>query len=369
MVESEIKTESLGSWIKLEKTKLDFIKRDMEELGLEENCKVSIMSVEELEESLGDEFPDYNVDITVSSSNPKNIVVISGYSAIQEKDVKLYYYEHEEILTRQLREYNYKGQLKGIKRASIFEDERYAELDEGTINYAYDENGLKKYAKIDNPFIGEQYLIYDEDGKVEFEITDEYVRQSVKDGDKEYTIIDGYFKPTDNGFTYLSSKPVENLKAEDIKRVVYGDISEEEKASIVADLNEERKEQILNAMKLMPELEWITQEVELDYVEELEDEKIEHPTPEEVVEESIRESVEELRKSGRPYTFEQFIKDAKLEQHIGRAYGGDEFLEKMLEYAKRRSDLKEKNGQAKDLLNKYEQQVHKDGQTQSDEDY
>ena len=132
-------------------------------------------------------------------------------------------------------------------------------------------------------------------------------------------------------------------------------------------MTEERKEQIINAIRLNSKLEWITQEVELDYVEEVEDEKIEHPTPEEVVEESIRETVENLRKSGRPYRFEQFIEDSKLEQHIGRTYGGNEFLEKLLQYANRKMELKERTDIAKDLLNEYEQQSSKDGQTQSDE--
>ena len=362
----ENENRNLSSWLKLERTKLDFIQRDIEELGLDENCEISIITAEEIEGSLENEFPDYNVDITEVSSSKNNIVVIGGYSTSEEKDVKLYYYEDRESLVRQLREYNYKGELKGIKRAAIFEDGKYSELDEGSVSYAYDENGFKKYAKIDNPFGGEQYFIYNEDGKAEFEITDEYVRQWVTDGDKEYIITDGYFKPNDNGgFTYLPSKPVEELKNEDIKRVVYGDISG--KDSIVADLTEERKEQIINAIRLNSKLEWITQEVELDYVEEVENEKIEHPTPGEVVEESIRETVENLRKSGRPYRFEQFIEDSKLEQHIGRTYGGNEFLEKLLQYANRKMELKERTDLAKDLLNEYEQQSSKDGQTQSDE--
>lgn len=369
MVENETKIENVNTWINLEKKKIEFIEKDMEELGLDENCTISIMSAKEIESSLGNEFPDSNVYFTEDNSNKNNIVVISGYSPSKEKDVKLYYSVKEQNLIRQLREYNYKGELKEIHTAGTYKDGTYFDLEDGSIQYAYDENGFKKYAKIDSGLIGEKYWIFNEDGKVEFEITDEYVRQFIIDRDKEYTITDGYFKPTDNGFICLASKPVKELKNEDIKRVVCGEISEKEKELIIKDLTEERKEQIINAMKLIPELEWITQEVELDYVGEYNEEETVYttPTPEEIVEESIIESMEELRESGRPYRFEQFIEDTKLEQHIERAYGGDEFLVKLLEYAKMKTDLKERNVQAKDLLNEYEQNANKDGQTHSDE--
>ena len=369
MIENKRKKGKLDSWINLEKKKIEFIEKDMEELGLDENCTISIMSAKEIESSLGNEFPDSNVYFTEDNLNKNNIVVISGYSPSKEKDVKLYYSAKEQNLIRQLREYNYKGELKEIHTVGTYKDGTYFDLEDGSIQYAYDENGFKKYAKIDSSLKGEEYWIFNEDGKVEFEITDEYVRQFIIDGDKEYTITDGYFRPTDNGFTYLPSKLIEKLRKEDIKRVVYGNISNEEKELIRADLTEERKEQIINAIKLIPELEWFTQEVELDYLEELRDEETVYtnPTPEEVVEESIRESVEELRKSGKPYRFEQFMRDSKLEEHIRRVYGGDEFLTKLLEYAKRKSDLIERNGQAKDLLNEYEEQSNKDKKIQGNE--
>lgn len=303
------KEGNLRTWLNLENMKLDFIKRDIEELGLDENCKISIMTADEIEETLGDEFLDHNVYFTEDNSN--NIIEISGYSPVREKNVKVYYIVKDETIIRQLREYNYKEELKEIHTVASYKDGRYLDLDEGSIQYACDENGFKKYVKISSDLIGDKYWIFNENGEVEFEITDEYVRQLIKDGDKEYTITDGYFKPTDNGFICLPSKAIEELENEDIQRTVFGDVSEEDKKVIIADLTEERKEQIINAIKLITELEWFTQEVELDYVEEFENQEIEHPTPEEVVEESIKESIEELRESGIPYTLEQFIKDTK----------------------------------------------------------
>ena len=298
---------NLKTWLKLESMKLDFIKRDIEELGLDESSKISIMTADEIEETLGEEFPDYNADITFNASDADTIIVISGYSSKENNEVRLYYYEYRESLIRQLRKYNQKGDLEEIKRSMNNEEKSYSELEDGRIHYIYNEDGLKKYAKIEDPFIGYIYLIYDEAGKVEFKILDQSVEQTIKKGDKEYRIIDGYFKPTNNGYICLPPKSLNELKPEDIQRTVFGDISEEDKKVIIADLTEERKAEVIRAMNLVFELEWITQEKKLDELETI----LEEPTPEEVVEQTVRDIIEDLRKSGIPYTLEQFIKDTK----------------------------------------------------------
>lgn len=299
--------KNLRTWVKLESMKLDFIKRDIEELGLDENCKISIMTADEIEETLGEEFPDYNADITFNGSDADTIILISGYSSKENNEVRLYYYEYRESLIRQLRKYNQKGDLEEIKRSMNNEEKSYSEVDDGRIRYIYNEEGVKKYAKIENPFVGDIYLIYDEEGKVEFKISDESIEQIIEDGDKEYRIIDGYFKPTNNGYICLPLKSLSELKPEDIQRIVLGDISEEDKKVIIADLAEERKNEVIRAMNLVFELEWITQKNSFDELETI----LEEPTPEEVAEQTVKDTIEELRKSGIPYTLEQFIEDTK----------------------------------------------------------
>lgn len=297
----------LKTWLQLESMKLDFIKRDIEELGLDESSKISIMTADEIEETLGEEFPDYNADITLNGSAEDTIIVISGYSSKENCEVRLYYYEYSESLIRQLRKYNQRGDLEEIKRSMNKEESSYLELDDGSINYKYDEEGKKKYVKIENPFVGDIYLIYDEEGKVEFKISDESIEQIIKDGNKEYIIIDGYFKATNNGYICLPLKSLSELKPDDIQRIVLGDISEEDKKVIIADLAEERKNEVIRAMNLVFELEWITQKNSFDELETI----LEEPTPEEVAEQTVKDTIEELRKSGIPYTLEQFIEDTK----------------------------------------------------------
>lgn len=380
MVVKERKEETLGSWMKNQRTLLDFIQRDMLELGLDDSCTISILSVEEIEGNLGDEFPSYNSDITECTTNPNNIIVISGYSSIEEHNVKLYYYEQntynkdgEMTVTRQLREYDDGNELQKIERVMLDSNGKYSELDDGVVKYVCDEYGIKEYARIDDPFTGTIYFIYDEKEKVEFKITDEYVDQLIKNGDKEYHIIDGYIEPRPRNeealFSYLPPKTV--IEPGDIKRVVYGDISEEEKDLIIGDFNQSRQEQISNVLQqLVAELNWMTQTVKFEDLEEMEDlqnpeelgEEFQWPEPEENVEEDINACIGQLRKS-----VEQYKVLTLLEKYKQEVTGGNEFLEKILKYVTQKKELTAKNKQARDLLKDYEQQADKDGQTQSDE--
>lgn len=61
-------------------------------------------------------------------------------------------------------------------------------------------------------------------------------------------------------------------------------------------------------------------------------------------------------------------RDEAFEKWLNQASMGNPFVAQMLRYATRKCDLSKKNEQAKDLLNKYEQQENKDGQTQSDDE-
>lgn len=59
--------------------------------------------------------------------------------------------------------------------------------------------------------------------------------------------------------------------------------------------------------------------------------------------------------------------DTEIERTIKEATGGNEYLETIMRYAARKIILEQRTTAAKGLLNEYEQQKNKDGQTQSDE--
>lgn len=59
--------------------------------------------------------------------------------------------------------------------------------------------------------------------------------------------------------------------------------------------------------------------------------------------------------------------DTEIERTIKEATGGNKYLETIMRYAARKIILEQRNTEAKGLLNQYEQQLNKDGQTQSDE--
>jgi len=315
-----MKKEKILEFLEDSRITKEFMERDLVALGIKKGYSVISVDTEEFEEMFNEEFPAYDGDVYLGTSNPDNIIILHGQD-VEHKDVNLVYYAYNahskggNVVSRQLRRYNYKGELEKINRATLNSNGEYLELDEGTIKYEYDENGIKKYSKIENQFSGDEYIIYNENGIEEIRITKEYIDQLVIDGDKQYHIIDGFIMPaskdSDFLFRYIPSK--EDLGLNDIKRVVYGNISEEEKDLIIADLDDERKKQILETLDLKYHLEWILQDIdeELEYSDELILTETDEPGPVEIVEESIKECVENLRESGIPYTFEKFIKDTK----------------------------------------------------------
>ena len=75
----------------------------------------------------------------------------------------------------------------------------------------------------------------------------------------------------------------------------------------------------------------------------------------------MKQRVEEQKAVYKP-------KSEAYEAMIREASGGNEFLANILRYATRRCDLTDKNEQAKNLANQYEQHADKNGQTHNDEE-
>lgn len=246
--ESELKTKGL-----IDK----FIEQDKETLELQK-CKISIVRKEELEEKLDKEFANYNMDMIYSSKDKTHIITIMEGIDKNGKRVSLYYYPYTnykdkslENIVRQIRSFNKNGDIENMTRGSLDGNGEYTEIDSGSIVYQYDRDGNKKVGLYEDDITGVEYFEYDKDGNIKLSISDDHIMQHVKDGEKEYDICDGYFEPSDNGFTYLSHESMYDIETDEIKRMVFGNISKEEKSIIVDELNPERQEKVVDILITM----------------------------------------------------------------------------------------------------------------------
>ena len=82
-------------------------------------------------------------------------------------------------------------------------------------------------------------------------INEESIHQYLSDGEKRYYIADGYFKPTNNGYILLPSKSKYDIEKEEIRRIVGGDLSQEEKEKILSELTPKRQEEVLRILRSM----------------------------------------------------------------------------------------------------------------------
>lgn len=165
----------------------------------------------------------------------------------------IYYYSSShfpEILSQQ-RSYNQKQDIESLQRKMLSDNREYKDLDGGSIVYEYDRNESKKLALYEDDITGVEYFEYDRNGNIKLSISDDHIMQHVKDGEKEYDIVDGYFKPSDNGFTYLSHGSMYDIEADEIKRVVFGNISNDEKKRIISKLMPERQEEVIDILRIM----------------------------------------------------------------------------------------------------------------------
>ena len=233
-----------------------FIEQDKETLRLQK-CKISIARREELEEKLDKEFANYNMDMLYPSKDMIDITIIEGIDK-NGKKVSLYYYPYInykdkslENVVRQIRSFNKNGDIESMTRGSLDGNGEYTEIDSGSIVYQYDEKGNKNVGLYEDDLTGVEYFEYDENGNIKLSISDDHIMQHMKDGEREYNIVDGYFEPSDNGFTYLPHVSMYDIEADKIKRTVFGNISAEEKKRIISDLAPKRQQEVLDTLRIM----------------------------------------------------------------------------------------------------------------------
>lgn len=213
--------------------------RDKKVLGLKK-CDVSKVKSGEL--VLDEELRQYNAEL----EDEEEITVVRGKSQ-DGKDNVLYYYSSFGA-TRQQRVFNDNGDIEGMYRHSVFDDGRLVYIDNAVVSYQYDNQGRKKTALYQDDLTGMTYYEYDKDGDISIYVQDEAIGQRVKEDGYTYTIVDGYFTPTNNGYTYKGMPATETLTADDMKRTVYGNIPQDKKQSILNGMDQKRKEEVLGVL-------------------------------------------------------------------------------------------------------------------------
>lgn len=229
----------------------ELIEEDKERLGIKK-AKVYTTFRKDLDGKLDSEFRNYNADISYNGKSTDRVKVVEGTDNKSKRYV-IYYYSSSpfpEILSQQ-RSYNSKGEIESLQRKILSDNGEYKDLDEGSIVYQYDTDGSKKVGLYEDDITGVEYFEYDKDGNIKLSISDDHIMQHVIEGEKEYDICDGYFKPTNNGFACLSHGSMYDIGADEIKRMVFGNISKEKQSSIIDELSPKRQEEVLSILRLM----------------------------------------------------------------------------------------------------------------------
>lgn len=218
------------------------------------NPKVYTALKRDLEKELDAECRSYNADICYSEYVNDRVTIMEGTDNKGRKQVVYYYpdsFSDWDFINSQRREYNENQDVVLVERKMLGNNGVYEELDGSSIIYQYDKKGKKKIALGDDDIVGAEYFEYDENGKIKLVINEESITQYLRDGEKEYYICDGYFRPTNNGYTMLPSKSKYDIEIEDIKRIVGGDLLQEEKEQILAELTPKRQQEVLRVLRTM----------------------------------------------------------------------------------------------------------------------
>lgn len=232
----------------------ELIEQDKLKLKMKD-AKVYTTTKGELEGNLEPECSNYNADMCYGGEPTDKITVMEGIDNKGKRQV-VYYYSYPnwgwgEIIS-QRRSYNEKRDIELVQREFLRDTGgKRLPLDGESIVYQYDKNGRKKIALGDNDMFGAEYFEYDENGEIKLMINEESIHQYLSDGEKRYYIVDGYFKPTNNGYTLLPSKSKYDIEKEEIHRIVDGDLSQEEKEKILSELTPKRQEEVLRILRSM----------------------------------------------------------------------------------------------------------------------
>lgn len=215
-----------------------------------------------LEKELDAECRNYNADICNNEYFNDRVTVMEGTDNKGRKQVIYYYpvsFSDWDCINSQRREYNKNEDVVLVERKMLGDNGVYQDLDGSSIVYQYDKEGRKKIALGDDDIAGAEYFEYDENGKIKLAINGESITQYLPNGGY---VCDGYFKPTNNGYSLLPSKSKYDIEIKDIKRIVGGELTQEEKEQILVELTPGRQQIVLSILRRMEPMFEYWQEVD-----------------------------------------------------------------------------------------------------------
>lgn len=146
-----------------------------------------------------------------------------------------YYYGFENSMTREMRAQSLDGKISRVERAHAYVSNKHWQYPEGKYhaNMGYldgsllvtmlDKHGNKQAALYQDDIVGCKYFEYDKSGNLTLTVSEEAVWHNVIIDGQTYSVYDGFFEPTGNGFTFKrfnDGETIQDIDPSEIKRSV-----------------------------------------------------------------------------------------------------------------------------------------------------
>lgn len=202
----------------------------------------------------------YNFDIRDSEST---ITVVNAKGKGGQPMI-FYYYEpdiYSNYVNRQMRTQSQDGKISRVERASCFSIHHHEEKHHASIGYndgsllvtMKDKQGKKQAALYQDDIVGCKYFEYDEEGNEMLCVDEEAVRHGVEVDGETYTVYDGFFEPSGNGYVikrYNEGETIQDIKPQDIKRSASIFLGSQKK-KIEDSLDEKTQEEVLGILQAL----------------------------------------------------------------------------------------------------------------------
>lgn len=205
----------------------------------------------------------YNADMY----EPTDITVIHA-NGKGWQPMTFYYYGSsfsDNYMNRQMRTQYKDGMISMVERASCYvSNSHYAHpegkyhagmgyLDGSLLVTMKDRQGKKQAALYQDDIIGCKYFEYDKDGKRTLSVSEESVEHDVAIDGQTYSVYDGFFEPSGNGYVlrrFNEGETIQDINPTDIKRSVHV-ANPDLKMKIENSLDGKTQEEILGILQAL----------------------------------------------------------------------------------------------------------------------
>lgn len=202
----------------------------------------------------------YNFDIRDSEST----ITVVNAKGKDGQPMIFYYYEpdiYSNYVNRQMRTQSQDGKISRVERASCFSLHHNEERHHAGIGYndgsllvtMKDKQGNKQAALYQDDIVGCKYFEYDKEGNETLCVDEEAVRHGVVVDGEAYTVYDGFFEPSGNGYVikrYNEGETIQDIKPQDIKRSASVFLGSQKK-KIEDSLDEKTQEEVLGILQAL----------------------------------------------------------------------------------------------------------------------